>query len=153
MISPSVSIFFMEMPPYCFAQRIFSFALLQSSVIFSKLCSRMSFAVATKLPPTATMLFCDAKSVMFSRFTPPVGRKRMSRKTPDNALIALIPPKRSAGKYLITDNPRDLAAMISVGVTQPGTTAMFFSLQCFTTSSEKPGDTINSAPASQARCS
>ena len=60
------------------------------------------------------------------------------------------PPYTPAGKNLTTVKPSFIAAMISLGVTQPGVTAMPFSTHQRTTSSSKPGETINFAPHSTA---
>ena len=51
---------------------------------------------------------------------------------------------------MTTFRPNFMAAMISVGVTQPGVTVTSFSTHQRTTSSSKPGDTINFAPHSTA---
>ena len=69
---------------------------------------------------------------------------------PESAFMAERPPYTPAGKNLTTVKPSFIAAMISLGVTQPGVTAMPFSTHQRTTSSSKPGETINFAPHSTA---
>ena len=67
------------------------------------------------------------------------------------ALIIASPPDGSAGKNLTTSNPSSIACSISLGVTTPGVTGIFFSRQYFTTFGFSPGLTMNLAPAETAR--
>ena len=60
------------------------------------------------------------------------------------------PPDGSAGKNLTRGSPNSTACAISLGVTTPGVTAIFFSRQYFTISGFNPGLTINFAPAATA---
>ena len=118
----------------------------QSAVMRSNLCSAMSFLVHTQLPPIAWMKGAALYSARFWAFTPPVGINLMLPKGPDRAFIAFRPPYTLAGKNFRTFSPSFMAAMISLGVTQPGVTATLFSTHQRTTSSSNPGDTMNFAP-------
>ena len=75
---------------------------------------------------------------------------KLDPKGPESAFMAESPPYTPAGKNLTTVKPSFIAAMISLGVTQPGVTAIPFSTHQRTTSSSKPGETINLAPHSTA---
>lgn len=68
-------------------------------------------------------------------FTPPVGTKRIEPNGALSAFMAESPPYTPAGKNLSTESPRFMAAMISVGVTQPGTMVTSCSTHHATTSS------------------
>ncbi len=69
---------------------------------------------------------------------------------PESAFMAESPPYTPAGKNLTTVKPSFIAAMISLGVTQPGVIGTLRSTHQRTTSSSKPGETINFAPHSTA---
>ncbi len=60
------------------------------------------------------------------------------------------PPYWAAGKNFVTCRPCSMAEVMSEGVTQPGRTGRPSSMQCFTTSSLYPGETMNFAPAARA---
>ena len=84
----------------------------------SPLCNRFDFTI--KLPPQQkTLLFFRYCAILFSSI-PPVGINFILGKAADSAMMALIPPKVSAGKNLTMLKPAFTAAIISVGVTQPG---------------------------------
>ena len=110
----------------------------------------MSAFGQTQLPPTAWMNGAAINSPMFCVLTPPVGMNLIPPKGPESAFMAESPPYTPAGKNFTTVKPIFIAAMISVGVTQPGVTATPFSTHQRTTSSSKPGATMNFAPHSTA---
>ena len=89
----------------------------------------------TQLPPTACTWGAAAKSARLAGPTPPVGMNFTPPKGPDRALRAERPPYTLAGKNLSTFRPCFRAAMISVGVTQPGVTGMPCAQHQLTTSS------------------
>ena len=110
----------------------------------------MSAFGQTQLPPTAWMNGAAMNSPMFCVLTPPVGMNLIPPNGPESAFMAESPPYTPAGKNFTTFSPSFMAAMISVGVTQPGVTATPFSTHQRTTSSSKPGATMNFAPHSTA---
>src|SRR5665647_3865311 len=58
------------------------------------------------------------------------------------------PPYIFAGKYLTILRPAFRAAIISVGVTQPGVIVILLSIHQCTITGSNPGETMNFAPAS-----
>ncbi|MBA7549845.1 hypothetical protein ES705_42343 [subsurface metagenome] len=86
-------------------------------------------------------------SPAFSKFTPPVGRKRMCGRGPLSALIYFGPPNCPAGKIFTMSAPISQAWTTSVGVIAPGIAILVYLLHILMTSSFNEGATTNSAPA------
>src|SRR5665648_31703 len=123
-------------------------ASLHNAVILSKLPALMSALSHNQLPPTACIKEAAEYSPTFCPLTPPVGINLTLPNGPASAFIAGSPPYMLAGKNFKTFNPKDIASVISVGVTQPGVTATLLSAHHITSSRLNPGDTMNFAPAS-----
>ena len=89
------------------------------------------------------------KSIQLSRFTPPVGNRRICGKGPFNSFIKP-GPDADAGKTFTRSAPSFAALYISVGVYAPGKMGIFLSAQVRITVSTTTGVTIKPAPASSA---
>ena len=84
----------------------------------------MSFFGTVQLPPTAWMIGEEMNSARLSLLTPPVGINFVPGKGPERDFSAFRPPYTLAGKNFSTFRSCFFAIMISVGVTQPGVTAL-----------------------------